>query len=273
MAETKTAAGAAAVADLPSIPEHDMQLANLERQHEARASKPKEKKATKSKKSDGWSLDKIEFPTCILSIGKSKRGKSYLTRYLLDYFCVRKPVFKAGIVFVGTKGLNNDWDMMPDKAVITGYSEEKLKMWLAKLMQIKKSGKEIHTFIVFDDLLGKLEKSSYFDNFLSTYRHYNVSVFLNNQYLASSSSGTLLREQTEYLFAFRTAAKRTITCLYDWFGQLFDSEKEFKKTFMEQTAEDHTAMLFIEGEEDVHENYLAFTAPGPDEFKPVKLVF
>jgi hypothetical protein len=240
----------------------EVELKNLEDQVEKRVPKKKKKK--------GWSLDDMEFPALIMSIGKPKRGKSYLTRYLITYFSVVKPIFKGGIIFCATQELNSDWHQFPEKSVITGYTDEKLKMWADRLKERKTQGKLVPTFIVFDDLMGVLQKSKYFDQFLSTYRHYHVTIFLNNQYLASSTSSTLAREQTSYLFAFKSETTRTNKCIYEWFGQIYDTFDEFKKVFRERTKEPHTAMLHIEGEEDKSKNDFSFRAP---KYEQVKLIY
>lgn len=240
----------------------EVELKNLEDQVE--------KRTPKKKKKSGWSLDDMEFPSLIMSIGKSKRGKSYLTRYLITYFSVVKPVFKGGIIFCATKELNDDWKQFPEKSIITGYTDDKLRAWTDRLKERHEQGKRVPTFIVFDDLLGVLQKSKYFDHFMSIFRHYHVTVFLNNQYLASAASSTLSREQTNYLFAFKSETTRTNKCLYEWFGQLFETYEEFKQVFRERTKEPHAAMLYIEDQEDKDKNYYSFRAPKFDE---VKLIY
>lgn len=246
----------------------DEKLANLEKQHEKRKSKRAEPK------SKSWTIDDMEFPSCVVCIGKSKRGKSYLTRYLIQYFTLHTPIFKQGLVFCGTRGLNNDWDMFPDKCIINGYDENILMAWLENIKKVYASGKKLPpSFIIFDDLLGKLGKTKFFDNFLSTYRHYNITIFLNNQFLRQSASSTLLREQANYLFAFRTVAESTIAGLFEWFGGLFKNQEEFKKHFLSITEPKFQAMLFLEAEEDITKNYYGFRAPPPDKFPQAKLNF
>jgi hypothetical protein len=45
-------------------------------------------------------------------------------------------------------------------------------------------------------------------------------------------------------FLFNSKGKRTIEALYENFGQLFDSFKEFKEYFLECTKPKYTAMLY-----------------------------
>lgn len=241
-------------------------IVNLESKYAER----QEKKKPKKKKNSKFEVADMQFPAIILNIGKCGRGKSHLTRYLLQYFTLKKPVFSGGIVFSGSLGLNDDYAFLPEKHVFANYSDEILKKYLEHLHKKREQlgTKMPHTFIVFDDLLGKLQGSQFFLNFISTYRHYNVTIFVNNQYLASAASGTQLRELTTYLFAFQTSTHRTISCLYEWYGGDCGSLADFKKMFAEKTPDHHSAMLFIDKEEDIDRKFISFKAP---EFTAVKI--
>lgn len=244
------------------------EIVNLERLHAERTEKKEKHK--KKKKSDVFHLDDMQFPGIIMNIGKCGRGKSHLTRYLLNYYTCRKPVFTGGIVFCGS--INSDYDFLPPKYVFEGYDENKLKNWIAHLKGKKKElGDGMpHNFVVFDDLLGILQNSAFFMNFVSTYRHTNTTIFVNNQYLASAASGTQLRELTTYLFAFQTSTHRTIKCLYEWYGADYGSLKEFKEMFADRTKEPNSAMLYLDKEEDVKKKFLYFKAP---DFTPTKITY
>ena len=229
------------------------------------------------KRSDDYTFDiddlPSEFPCCICSIGKSKSGKSYNTAYLIQYFSMHKPYFKAGLVMLGSKGLNDDYKWMPKDYVIDGYSEDVLRGWLDHLKSIREKTNKPPppTFLILDDLLNAITNNDYFSNFLSQYRHYNITIFINNQTLANRTTGSLFREQTVYLFAWGTKAKNTLEHLYKWFGQLFDSFDEFKNHFLETTKEKHTCMFYDATQNDVHKNYLRWKSP--ENFKPVSLRF
>lgn len=220
-------------------------------------------------------MNKIfEKPCLILTVGKSEQGKSYLVRYLLDYALISR-VFKFGIVFQGSKGMNDDYGFLPDKAVKNGFDEAVLIKWIDKLKAQKerlvKAGKGAdmpRSFIIFDDLLGILQKSAYMDNFFSLYRHLGITVFLNTQYLNTAASSTLVRQQTSFGFFFRSSAARTKDSLYEWFaGDI--SKDEFLEKYKRFTKEDYNCMLYISSERDPTKAFYRFQAPS--NHKPTKV--
>jgi hypothetical protein len=209
-----------------------------------------------------WSLADFKEKKAALLIGKSESGKSYLLRYLITYLsCVRK-LWKVGIVFSGTAKFNNDYSFLPPQCVIQGFSEDKLKKWLEKLTAAAGPSKNYPpSFMILDDCLGLIGKSEYLKNFLSIFRHYNISLFICTQYLKSDVSGTILRAQLTYLIAFRTASKPTIHAMYENWGQECGDETDFRKLFLKQTQEEHTAFLWIDGQ-PTDKNFLSIKAPG-----------
>lgn len=209
----------------------------------------------------------------VLSVGKSKRGKTYNTNYLLQYFTLQNPVFKGGMVFQGSKGMNDDYAWMPDSHVIDGYNEDVLRAWVDKLKTIRGHvGDEMPaTFLIFDDLLNAVQTNAYFNNFISLYRHLNISIFMNVQSLANRTSSTLVREQTNFAFFYKTSAKNTLKHMYEWFGQQWDNEKEFYEHFHKTTHDKHCAMLIDTSNDGKRGNFVQWKAP-PD-FKAVKLNF
>lgn len=70
-----------------------------------------------------------------------------------------------------------------------------------------------------------------------------------------------LRECTTIAVLFNSKGHRTIEGLFENFGQLFDNIKEFKQYFLELTSEKYVAMLYLQDEDNIEENYLYFKAP------------
>lgn len=227
-----------------------------------------------------WTLDDLQDGKMILCIGKSNSGKTYTTRYLLDYYMTKRLPASSrcqfGLVFVGSEGLNEDYTFLPDNCIINGYDEERLNLHLAHLKRIKqalkKKGKPmIHTFIVFDDLLGILNGNDNFNNFISLFRHYNVTFFMCNQYLQSRTSSTLIRMQTNYAFLWRTTAMSAIKAMYEWWGnERFEKLDDFKRHFLKTTSKKYAAMMFLDQNEP--ENNL-WRWEAPPEFSPQKVIF
>jgi len=202
-------------------------------------------------------------PNFILTIGKPKQGKSYMVRYFLHYG-LSSNIFKFGIVFQGSAEMNSDYSsFLPKKAVVT-YSEDKLKRYIEQLTAHKKKlmseGKEDQmprSFIVLDDILGQLSRSDYTTHFFSLYRHLNITVFLNSQYISSNASSTICRNIASFAFFFRSSNASSTKTIHEWFGNTSGLDlKEFKTYFNRTTAEPFTCMLYIDGENTAENNYL-----------------
>lgn len=241
---------------------------------------PKKRGRPKKPPAEGIQLlERIfEKPGLILSVGKSEQGKSYLVRYLLSYGLTCGKL-KFGLIFQGSKGMNDDYEsFLPAKCVRKGFDEDVLKKWVDQLTAHKEKlakegkGKDMpRSFIIFDDLLGQLQRSKYVDNFFSLYRHLGITVFLNTQYLATAASSTLVRQQTSFGFFFRSNASTTREALWSWFGGLLEDKKSFIKIYKNATAEDFHCLLFIASENNPRRNYLSFSAPSG--FEPPKITF
>jgi hypothetical protein len=119
-------------------------------------------------------------------VGKSGRGKSHMIKYLV-FNGVKHFDWNFGLCFVRTK-FNHDYDYLPDKKVIEGYSQDILMQYIDNLKGIKREGKEIRpNFVIFDDLIGVLKSATpEFNNFISTFRHTNTNVMISVQYLINN---------------------------------------------------------------------------------------
>ena len=212
----------------------------------------------------------------MLLVGKSERGKTYLTKFLIDYITNSLNVFKFGIVFAKSAS-NGDWDFLPKNSVFDGWKQDKFEAYIKWLEQVRREKGDAMpcSFLVLDDLFGTkaLMGNEAFDSFLARSRHLGVTVFNLVQYLNSAASSTILREQSSHVFMFNSKTKRTLTALFEWFGLGFDSYDEFAKYMEEKTKKDlNTAVLYIEKNE-ADNNYFSFKAPGPDTWTLRKMDF
>jgi len=200
-------------------------------------------------------------PSVILCIGRPRKGKSNMMKYLLLDGAVRQKQLQFGLIFCGTK-YSGDYDFIPQEYVIEGYDENIFRKYVAKLRDMKKEGIEIPpNFVVFDDLLGILSNDNGFLlNFIIQHRHFSCNIILNAQYINKGAS-TTLRECTTHAFMFNSKTKRTIESLYECFGQLFENIKEFKYNFLDITNMPYTCCMFEQDEDDVDKNYKIVKAP------------
>ena len=205
-------------------------------------------------------------PQICVFLGKPKMGKSWALRWCILKNTIDEKIFKQGIVFTRTK-FNGQMDYLPEEYVYEDYNPQILQQYLDGLKEL--DPKDIEpSFVIFDDIQGLL---SYSDNTLtqlvSNHRHFKISVFFCFQYIYGRGSTPVLRECTTMAFLFNSKGKRTLEALFENFGQLFDSFKEFKEYYLACTKEKHTAMLFVQDVDNIEENYLQFKAPSPEEMK------
>lgn len=201
-------------------------------------------------------------------VGKSERGKTHFIRWLVQDQMTRphKPL-KFGLVFVKTK-FKHSYSFVPDDRVIQGYDEEILRKYVENLEAIyEEEGSLPPNFIIFDDLVGILNnQTQWFINFISTYRHFNISIFIAVQYLTGRHAvSPIMREQTTFAIMFNSKTHRTIQNLWEAFGQLFETVKEFREYLFSntepKTVGPYVCLVYKEAEDEVEKNYIPMRAP------------
>ena len=208
------------------------------------------------------------LPNCFLISGKPRKGKSHMVKYLLLEFLLNRPDnFKFGLVFSSPSSID-EYDFITTKTckipvIDASDYENTLQNYIAKLLAIKAKGQPIPSnFIVFDDLVGLLNSNSRaFTSFITTFRKTNTSVFIATQYINKNISPTV-RACINYAIMFSSKDRPSIHALYNAFGSSLGSESEFLAQFQKQAKDaDHSAMMFIETEEENRNNFLSIQAP------------
>lgn len=215
--------------------------------------------------------DLMSRPSFMLSLGASRSGKTYALKSLMSLLIHKKKFFKRGLVFEGSKGLNDDWAWLPDSCRLGKYSEIMMQLILDKLTSEKEKlpeGKNSPPmFLIFDDCLGQLIKSAMFENFLAIYRHYNIWVFINNQYM--NTGIPIMRAQTTHAVLYDS--DQGVKGYYEAFGKRYSHKfDEFHEMFRKVVAQPHTALLFVAGQ-PADNNYVSFSMPAG--FEPIPVYF
>lgn len=204
-------------------------------------------------------LDKIDFsvPQVVVCVGKPKRGKSNAVKWFVLKNAVDNKIFKYGIVFSKTAKMNSDYSYVPQDYVYEDFNPLILQQFIDGISKLEDKPP---CFCIVDDQQGLLNRNDpTLLNFISIHRHLNCSIFFNFQYLFGSMP--TLRECTTIAVLFNSKGKRTIEGLFENFGQLFDKYDEFKNYFLALTSEKYVAMLYLQDEDNIEENYLWFKSP------------
>ena len=254
--------------------EEDLEAIEKEQKEEVPGPEPQHK--SKKKKKFNWDdgIDLSGKAKCLLFVGACGKGKSNAMRYLLLKNLVDRKFFQFGLVFSNTK-YSNEYDFLPDKYVIEGYNEDILRKYLDKLGKYKKEHGEVPpNFVIFEDLIGLLNAKTnpFLISFFGTHRHLSCHVALLTQHLNTGSS-TLLREITTHALCWNSKQMNTMESIWLNYGQLFDNFEHFKRNFLDITKEQYSAMLYLQENDELNDNYFIFKAPDMTKFKKIKVEY
>ena len=230
----------------------------------------------KKQKKFNWNndIDLSGKAKCLLLCGACGKGKSNCMRYILLKNLVDRKFFQFGIVFTNTK-FSNEYTFLPKKYIIEGYNEEILKKYLNKLGKYKeKHGYVPPNFVIFEDLIGVLnvKHNPFLINFFGSHRHLSCMVAILTQHLNTGSS-TLFREIVTHSFCWNSKQMNTMESIWLNFGQLFENFEHFKKNFLDITKKPYTAMLYLQENDDIENNYFSYLATDMTKFKNIKVQY
>jgi hypothetical protein len=233
--------------------------------------KKKEKEKEKEKETETTKKEPETFvyekkPSLYVFVGKPASGKSVgLKQIMYQHF--KNDYFKFGIAICQTK-FNLGYDFLPDNLVWPSYNEERLKAYVQKMEAwMKQSGKKKPppNFIVLDDCLGDINQASaFFKNFMACYRHYNTTVFITAQYLATGIS-TQLRDSTTMAFIFSTKFGRSKQILHEAYGSSLKFD-EFEMLLENSTDEKYYCLVFV-NDKQKHNTFHCFKSQVAPTFK------
>ncbi len=217
-------------------------------------------------------------PAIFTMTGQPKSGKSYMMKYIMFLYCQMGYFSGGGLVFTPTK-FNGDYNFLPDRAVIPRYSGEHLEAHIENLRRLTETGRAENgadwslkpNFVILDDCLGLLKESEWFNNWISTYRHTNTSIFIMSQYLASRQSvNTLLRNCTTFALMWPSISKNNLQAMYNAYGGVFENEEEFKRELLKCKNVKHTCLLYKALQPSKDETYCTLLAGDiPKDFQMV----
>lgn len=193
-------------------------------------------------------------------IGTSKSGKSFLMRYMLTSMLKRKQL-KFGIVFTSSKH-NGGYDWLPDKYVYAHFSMERLHKYLNFLKAKRAEGKKIpDNFIVLDDIINSIpQKSGVWQEFICTYRHYNITLLVTTQFITKCDP--TLREQADFAYIFQLYTDAAVRAAYESYGQLFPTLKQWKAFLEKHAGVEHQCIVWTkESPPAIDKRYSTYKAP------------
>jgi hypothetical protein len=205
-------------------------------------------------------------PGLYVFVGKPESGKSVALKQIL-YQHLKDGYFKFGIAICQTK-FNEGYNFLDSNLVWPKYDEDKLKAYVEKMeewMIKNKQKKPPANFVVLDDCLGDIKQNSpFFKNWIACYRHYNTSVFITAQYLASGLS-TQIRDATTMAFIFSTRFGHSKDILWTAYGSSLKRD-EFVEMLDNATDEKYYCLVFV-NDKQKHNTFHCFKSEVAPNFK------
>ena len=186
----------------------------------------------------------LQWPFSMGILGSSTAGKTYCIKYLLRYyrnsykFCVviSPTFFNGNYDFLQREGINHKMQAPVDL-------DRQITVLMKKQKYYKNRGEYMPLILVIDDCAGELRMSKKITNFISTARHYEISIIFVAQYAADLPPR--LRELTYYGVIFDQNTQRSLKAVYESYFQHIGSFKEFMEYFKKELAHKHS-FFFID---------------------------
>ena len=213
--------------------------------------------------------------TVVSLVGKMGSGKTEAIKSLV-YAGTKAGVWKYAVVFCPTKWTGS-YDWLPEHArfKFTGKGEkvlsifEKISAYRAKCAKEGKTPNMVRGVLILDDCAGLSQRLFYQPRWLSAFvtcRHHGPLDIINAvQYFTSLPPA--IRNLTTHAILFNTMGYNVVKALYVNFGGGYRNFDEFREAFMQMTAEDHMAMIYVAGKKTTEESYFGFRFEMAPEFK------
>ena len=83
--------------------------------------------------------------------------------------------------------------------------------------------------------------SKFMSEFLSTYRHYNITCITATQYIYKIPP--LFREQADIAIMFEQNTEKSIKACFETYGQHFENYKKWKNYLMKHTSKPYHCLI------------------------------
>ena len=162
---------------------------------------------------------KINYPSNIFIAGKSNSGKTHLLEYLVMQG-MEQGRFDYGFAVCTTVSAGN-YKWMGEYAYST-FDEQKV----ANIMRLQIANEKPPCFLIFDDVLGcPFLTKRWMKQFMTTARHYNISIFILSQGVTDIPN--TIREQCHYHCVFKQSTTLSVDNAYETSANGLVDKKDF----------------------------------------------
>ncbi len=172
-----------------------------------------------------------KLPAILLAVGHCGSGKSVAVRYTIESL----NTFEFVVVVSNTAAFNNDYDFLKtlniNHRIYNAMNCDRIIETVMNIQErsIKENQAPKKCLLVFDDILGSLSNSKTFTKLITTYRHFNISIFLTAQFVKSSF--TTIRELSSYILVFTQNSQDALKGVYESYFSDIGTFSKFKEYF------------------------------------------
>lgn len=204
-------------------------------------------------------LDWFTTPSISLFSAAPKSGKTHTIEFLIKTLWVQGR-FKYGFVFSMTALMNGDYHYLPQRYVYGDCDDKKLTA-IMQHQRGKGGPRAPPAFLILDDCIGAAHfNSKVFTQLFTTYRHYNLTLFITTQYIYKVPP--VFRDCSTFAFIFKQGTLKSIKALWESFGSMFfRSDKEWAKFVNRYTTNYGILVAKTQSEVNLRERFMQVKAP------------
>lgn len=208
---------------------------------------------------------KIKVPFIWLNLGEPGSGKSHFTKYLTWASVIKNRIFNL-VLYATTTAEDNpkQLDWMDPNWIFTEFHWGIMEKLIGYSRQYRFNETGFQALVIIDDPVGAINfNDPKWFNYVTTFRHKNISMVINAQYL-NRVFDPIWKNSIRTGCFWQLTNKNSFNAAYDCFGQAFRTDKDFKY-FCQHRAKlsvrDHNFVCFNKNAEDESKIYALCVCP------------
>ncbi len=193
----------------------------------------------------------FEFPATFLIIAKRYSGKTHLLKWMMSQLLAEHPPsgsqphknFDLGIIVSRTAKATGEWNILPNKYIISNYDEDIVKKLYEYCDKKKRQKKPVRMFMIFDDIVGFVNlKTDFMGTLITTARHIGISLFFISQKMTDTIP-PVLRTNSDYVFVFKNQNMKEVRDVWEEYGSaLYNKFNDFAD-YVTENIGDYKALV------------------------------
>ncbi len=188
----------------------------------------------------------IPFPCNSVFCGKNQAGKNVALRRFME---LHSHNFHLIYAVIGSKGLNKDWDWLPEDNQIDARKIFKVQAMHKYLKDAKRAGANLNVLLIFDDIVGILnthtgKTGEFFNELITSGRHANLSTIILTQKLTKLSP--TIRDNVHNFCVMRVNGRNITDVLFEC-QENYDDKYKLLNIYQQHLRTSYAIMSIIRG--------------------------